>query len=61
MKITINSRTTGHFRKESLDGREHIVTEMVPIVGNSVMNRGFYPDDEVTKAFNSRNTSTESI
>ena len=51
MKITINSQTTGHFKNEMINGREHIVTSMVPIVSNSVMKGGFYPDDEVTKSY----------
>lgn len=52
MKITINSQTTGSFRTEKIDGVDHIVTNMMPIVGDSVMNGILYPDVEVTAAFN---------
>lgn len=51
MKIAINSKTTGKFRKDFVNNREHIVTDMIPIVGNSVMNRGFYPLAEVQNTF----------
>ncbi|MCK5641214.1 MAG: DUF2213 domain-containing protein [Gammaproteobacteria bacterium] len=51
MKIAINSKTSGKFRTEVMNGRDHLVTEMVSIVGNSVMNGGLYPDDEVTNSF----------
>lgn len=51
MKIAINSNTSGKFRTVIMNDREHLVTEMVSIVGNSVMNGGFYPDDEVTNSF----------
>ena len=52
MKISINSSTSGNFEKRFLNNREHIVTDMVSIVGNSVMNRGFYPLQEVQNTFN---------
>jgi len=52
MKIAINSTTDGHYRTEMLNNREHIVTTMVPIVGNTVMNGGFYSDAEVEKSYN---------
>lgn len=51
MKITINSKTAGKFKKEYLNNREHIVTEMVPIVGDSVMNGGLYPFDEIKASY----------
>ena len=53
LKITINSNTTGSVRTEQLNGRDHLVTEMIPIVGDSVMKGGFYPDEEVSASFNS--------
>ena len=51
MLISINSRTTGKFRRETLNGRSHIVTSMMPIRGNTAMNGLFYPLDEVKKSF----------
>lgn len=51
MKIAINSKTNGKFEKRFLNNREHIVTSMVPIVGNSVMNGGLYPLAEVQNSF----------
>ena len=50
--IVINSATSGGYWKALLNGREHLVTNMVSIVGDSVMNRKFYPDDVVTANFN---------
>ena len=52
MKITVNSRSTGKYRKEVLNNRPHLVTTMVSIEGDSVMNRLFYPLGEVESAFN---------
>lgn len=51
MKITINSKTAGKFKKQFLNNREHIVTEMIPIVGDSVMNGGLYPFDEIKNSY----------
>ena len=51
MKVAINSKTSGKFRMEMLNSREHIVTNMVPIVGDIIMNGGLYPDLEVTNSF----------
>lgn len=51
MKITINSQTTGHFEIEMINGKEHIVTKMIPIVSNSVMKGGFYSDVEVNNSY----------
>lgn len=51
LKIAINSKTTGKFEKRFLNNREHLVTSMVTIVGNSVMNKGFYPLEEVQNTF----------
>ena len=49
-KFTLNSRSTGNFRTEVINGREHIVTQMVSVVGDSVMNNLLYPLDEITKS-----------
>lgn len=54
-KAVINSRTSGKFRRVKANGRDHIVTNMRPIVGDSVMNRIFYPDDEVHRSFEQLN------
>lgn len=51
MKIAINSKTTGKFEKKFLNNREHIVTSMCSIVGNSVMNDGLYPLIEVKNSY----------
>lgn len=51
MRIALNSKTSGGYRVKTLNGREHITTHMVPIVGDSVMNGIFYPDDEVTNSY----------
>jgi len=51
-KIAINTNTSGKVRYEKLNGRNHLVTEMRPIVGDIVMNGGMYPDAEVAKSFN---------
>lgn len=53
--VALNSHTAGKYRKESLNGREHLVTEMVPIVGNTVMNEGLYPEDEVAASYQQLN------
>lgn len=50
-KVTINSKTSKKYRTEYLNDREHLVTEMVSIVGDSVMNKGLYPLDEVKATY----------
>ncbi len=50
-KIAINSHSTGKFRTEVINNRPHLVTEMVSIVGDSVMNGLGYPDAELDKSF----------
>lgn len=51
MKIVVNSKSTGKFRTEVINNRPHIVTEMVSIEGDSVMNGLFYSIDEVNKSY----------
>jgi len=51
MKIAINSRTSGKFRHEQIGGRDHIVTTMMPIRGDTTMNGILYPDAEVKASF----------
>jgi hypothetical protein len=48
--VIVNSRTSGKFRNERINGRPHIVTDMVSIVGDTVMNQILYPLDEVEKS-----------
>lgn len=55
MKVYINSKMTGNAKKETVNGRDHTVVEMVSIVGDSVMNKGFYPDEEVTNSYQQLN------
>ncbi len=50
-RIAINSSTTGKFRRENVGGREHLITNMVPIVGDSTMNGIFYPLDQVKASY----------
>lgn len=50
-RIALNSKTSGGFKLKKLNGRDHIVTNMIPIVGDSVMNGIFYPDSEVNNSF----------
>lgn len=50
-RIAINSKTSGKFRTEVLNNRPHLVTEMVSIVGDSVMNGLMYSLSNVVKAF----------
>lgn len=50
-KVIINSKTSGKFSREDIDGRSHIVTTMMPIRGDITMNDIFYPDDEVESSF----------
>ena len=54
-KIAINSKSTGKFREETINARPHIVTSMVSIEGDSIMNRLFYPANEVISASNQLN------
>ena len=49
-KICVNSASQGKFREEEINGRPHIITSMVSIVGDSVMNSLLYPDNEVVAA-----------
>lgn len=51
MKITINSITSGRYSTETIAGREHLVTTIMPIMGNTAMNGIFYPDEEVELSY----------
>jgi hypothetical protein len=50
-KIAVNSQSTGKFRTEVINNRPHIVTEMVSIEGDSVMNGLLYPLGDITNTF----------
>lgn len=51
MKIAINTRTSGKYTRETINGRSHIVTSMRPIRGDIAMNKIFYPTDDVKASF----------
>ena len=50
-QIAINSESTGNFTTEIINGREHIVTPMVSVVANSVMNNLAYPYEAIAETF----------
>jgi len=50
-KFTINSKSTGKYEKKIVNSRECIVTSMVSIVGDSVMNRLGYPFAQVVNSY----------
>ena len=53
--LLINSKTSGKFKRETIDGRSHIVTTMMPIRGDITMNKIYYPDKEVTASYQQLN------
>lgn len=55
MRMAINTQTSGKFRHERVNGRDHLITMMVAIVGDSVMNGMLYPDEEVSASFEQLN------
>lgn len=54
-KLLINSRTSGKYHREMIDGRSHIVTQMIAIRGDTSMNNVFYSDTEVEASFTQLN------
>ena len=54
-KIIINSTISSKFETVLLNERDHLVAKMIPIVGDSIMNRVFYPDSEVDKSYKQLN------
>lgn len=50
-KLIINSRTSGKFTREIIDGRSHLVTQMMPVRGDTSMNNVFYPDKDIEASF----------
>lgn len=55
MLIAINSKTDGKFKTRKMNGRDHIITKMMPIRGDTAMNRKFYPNNVVQQTFNQFN------
>jgi hypothetical protein len=55
MRFSINSKTSGKYTEETINGRNHIVTTMRPIVGDISMNKVFYPNAEVKKSYTQLN------
>lgn len=51
MYISINTRTTGKFRREMINNRSHLVTSMMPIRGDIAMNGIMYPNKELIATF----------
>lgn len=51
IKVLVNSKTSGKFTREDIDGRSHLVTTIMPIRGDITMNNIFYPDKEVEASF----------
>lgn len=49
-QISIVNKSTGKFAIEKINGRKHLVTTMLAIEGDSVMNELFYPNDVVASA-----------
>lgn len=60
-QIFINGRSSGKYRVETIGGREHLVTRMMPIMGGTAMNRIYYPDEAVTETFNQLNMLTAPV
>lgn len=51
MLLSINTKTTGKYTTRKINGRDHIVTEMMPIRGDISMNGIFYPLNEIKKSY----------
>jgi len=51
IRVTVNSSTSGKFREEMINNRQHLVTEMMPIRADSTMNGILYPDAQVRASF----------
>lgn len=49
--VVINSRTVGKFTTEFIGGKEHIVVNMMPIKGDTVMNEILYSLEDVKNTF----------
>ena len=50
-KIVINSASSGKYTEQTIGGRPHIVTTMVSISLDSVMNRVFYPAQAIRDSY----------
>ena len=51
MQIHVNSSSSGNFREEVINGRDHLVTEMISIEMSSVMNGLFYSKEAVEASY----------
>ena len=51
MDIQLNSNTTGKYQLESDGGRDYLITKMMPIAGDSLMNGLLYPAEVVAKSY----------
>lgn len=51
IKIAINSQSTGKFTTEVINNRPHLVTQMVSVEGDTVMNRLLYPLSDIANSF----------
>lgn len=51
MEIHLNSSSSGNFREEVINGRTHLITEMVSIELNSIMNGLFYPKEAIEASY----------
>lgn len=50
-QVVINSKTSGRIRRKKINGRDHLMTSMMPIAGDTVMNKILYPLEEVSNSF----------
>jgi hypothetical protein len=51
MHLTINSETSNRYTTESRGGRDYLVTKMMPIAGDTVMNSLYYPMTTVANSY----------
>lgn len=50
-QIQINSHSDGNYRIEQLNGRDHLITSMISIELDSVMNGLFYPREAIEDSY----------
>ena len=48
LKATVNAAS---IRRETVNGREHLVIPSYTLPGDITMNRGFYPAEEIDRAY----------
>jgi len=54
-KVAVNSKTSGKYTRTTVGGRDHILTNMMPIRGDITMNKIFYPNDQVKASYSQLN------